>query len=199
MCGRFLLDGDIEDIISKYNLSDTIEVYYTRKPEIFPTDTVPVIVNGGFNELKLMRWGFVPTAGKGLVINAKSETIEEKNMFKASFLTRRCIIPANAFFEWKEVERGKKDKYKIIVRDLSLFSMAGIYDEFIDKEGKSFMAFTIITTAANEVMAHIHDRMPVILSSESEELWLNSELRDVSQLKSLLKPLQRNINVAEAK
>lgn len=176
MCGRYLLYSDIEELLERYRiLNGWTDVNWGG--EIFPTQTVPVVINRGSRELVPLKWGFTPSYVKSPVINARSETAVSKPMFRNSLAAKRCIIPANAFFEWKK-DGQKKIKHKIYVKQLSIFSMAGIYDEFPDKEGKLVTAFSILTTAANPLVAQVHDRMPVILTPEAEDMWLDPDITD---------------------
>jgi putative SOS response-associated peptidase YedK len=183
MCGRFLLESGIGDICRKYGIS-IADIGYIEEQEIFPSNSnVPAVVN---RELKLLKWGFDSSFSKRPIINARAETIEDKPMFKGAFLNRRCIIPANAFFEWK-TESSKKQKYKIAVRDEEIFSMAAIYSRFA-KGSTIYDGFVIITVPANTAMSEIHDRMPAIIPVGMEEIWLDNSVKDSQVFKSMLKP-----------
>ncbi|NLD46767.1 MAG: SOS response-associated peptidase [Clostridiaceae bacterium] len=188
MCGRFLICTDdeyreISDIVSE------VEENLSFKPgEIFPTNTAPVIVK---DRLTFLKWGFYTYDNK-LIINARSETIETKPMFRKSFWEKRCLIPANSYFEWKK-DKDKKIKYEISVPQRKLFFMAGLYNTFLDKNNNSFTGFVIITTSADESISHIHDRMPAIIEPGLEKLWLSNKSDDSSKLKDMLKPYPRMI------
>jgi len=205
MCGRFLLSSDVEELLERYRAikgwNDTESIRRGRPrraavqesflppmpPETFPSETAPVITGGPVRELRQMKWGFVSPYVKGLVINARGETAAAKPMFREALKLRRCIVPANAYFEWKR--DGKKAvKYRISHKDQPIFSMAGIYGDFADKDGSTFTAFSILTTPPNRILAEIHDRMPLILPREAEEIWLDCRITDPAELKSLLKP-----------
>ena len=143
---------------------------------IYPGVTVPIITpSNGKSEVHAVKWGFPSFKGKGLIINARSETVSEKPMFRAPFQKRRCLVPATGFFEWKK-DGNKKTKHFISI-DNKLFYMAGIYWFFRDKNDESiiFPAFTILTTCANKKMQAIHDRMPVIIDENNMEKWLFSK------------------------
>ncbi len=186
MCGRFIFDGDIADIIEKYEiLKNSLEAYSIG--EIFPSNSFPVVVNRSVMELTTMNWGFSASYLKGLVINARGETVNEKPMFKKLLTHHRCIIPATGYFEWKALA-GKKRKHLIAQDSGEIFSMAGLYGEFIDSKGSGYMGFTIITTDAAPDVVHIHDRMPVILNMEEVKAWLNPEYQDIYGIKAMLKP-----------
>ncbi|WP_427339383.1 SOS response-associated peptidase [Caloranaerobacter sp. DY30410] len=187
MCGRYYLFTDIGEISKRFNIN-YCDILIKPMAEIFPSNEVPIIINNEKGKMiKLMKWGFNLPYLKKLIINARSETIDTKKLFKYSFYNKRCLIPASGFFEWKK-ENGKNIKYKIYLKDESLFSMAGIYSFFRDKNGEYVNCFTILTTNANKKISSIHNRMPVILDRESEQIWLNNSIKDES-LKELLKPI----------
>lgn len=188
MCGRFLLTVDLAEIIKRFGLGYT-NISYTPKPEIFPSDSVPILVNPGEKQLRIMKWGFKASFTDKLLINARSETVDVKPTFQPSFLRKRCIIPANGFFEWKDID-NKKVKHQITLPEQKIFSFAGLYNIFKDKNNKAFEAFTILTTSPNEDMKQLHHRMPVILDPSVEDLWLNHEIQDQVLLKALLKPFE---------
>jgi putative SOS response-associated peptidase YedK len=142
------------------------------KGEIFPGTNVPVVMNDNSRVLDFFRWGFMVKGLNKEVINARIETADAKTTFKKAFLNNRCIIPANAFFEWESCEKNKV-KYKISVNDDELFSMAGIYDMFIGKDNKPYFGVAILTRPANEDMIKLHHRMPVIIRKEEEDEWLS--------------------------
>jgi putative SOS response-associated peptidase YedK len=145
--------------------------------------------------LSLMKWGLVPSWAKdpqigSKMINARAEGIQSKPTFKRPLRLQRCIIPANAFFEWKG-NPGAKAKYRIERKDGELFGFAGLYDTWRDPHdpsGDELTTCTIITTQPNEVVAPIHDRMPVILLPEDEDLWLDPDVTEPEPIASLLRP-----------
>jgi Uncharacterized conserved protein len=193
MCGRFIIfseaqEKEIMDIVEEVNRKYGDDAMKSDA-EIFPTDTTPVIMsNNGSKEINLLKWGFLNYKGGPVIINARSETLMERPMFREPFRNRRCLIPATAFYEWKKVE-GKKEKYIIHSSEASLFYMAGLYKDFIDKCGNPFTGFVIITTAASGKMSEIHDRMPVMLTREDAiDLWVNNEVSDISTLNNILLP-----------
>lgn len=188
MCGRFLLESDIDDIIASYEYVQSLNtpVKYTRG-EIFPNDLVPIITQD--HELKILKWGFPFKNSSKALINARSESIAEKPFFKKPLHKQRCIIPANSFFEWKS-ENNKKSKYRISLKDNSMFSLAGIYDTFLDSHDNKYEAFVIITSDANAEMSLIHSRMPVIFDKRYENNWLNNI--GTSDLSNILKPYKND-------
>jgi putative SOS response-associated peptidase YedK len=186
VCGRYALDADIDLLIERYK-AIIAEKEIATKSEIFPTDFQPIITESDGRNIELAKWGFMPHYAKRPLINARGETVHEKPTFRKSFLKGRCLVPATAFFEWEEKD-NKKIKRKISVEDVTIFSMAGLYEDFISKEGNRFRAYTILTTDANTQMALIHDRMPVILSPEDEDKWLDPGQTDIGKLRKLIIP-----------
>lgn len=202
MCGRYLVlsEEEFEEIQSIVNeISDKFNVPSVANGEVFPTNNIPVVYpHNGKYVLSAAKWGFPKFKGNGVVINARAESAAEKPMFKGSFMSRRCIVPANGYYEWLAHEDRKKTKYFIRVKDTSLFYMAGLYNMFTDKSGIIYPAVTIITTNANEDISFIHDRMPVILPSEKIDTWMDSNNTDVAGLKSLLTPYEAGKIIYEA-
>jgi putative SOS response-associated peptidase YedK len=198
MCGRYAVlteeeNMEIKEIISEINerfKRDGSQKPIYKSGEIFPTDNVPIITGdeSGKKHVNLFKWGFPnfkqPSA---VIINARSETLEERAAFKNIFHTKRCLVPASGFYEWKKTE-GKKEKYMIRSATRELFHMAGLYNTFKDKNGNPFTGFVIITTEATDRMAEIHNRMPVIFERKDIENWLNNQIEDLAEIKTLLKP-----------
>lgn len=191
MCGRYALDADIDFLIERYK-AIIMDTNFNPKPEVFPTNTVPVVRVLDNLQIDQLKWGFMPSYAKSPLINARAETVNVKPTFKDSFLNRRCIIPATSFFEWEKVE-DKKIKRRINISEENVFSIAGLYNSFLDKDGNKYEAFTILTTAANNSMKHIHDRMPVIIPREHEYIWLNRNNKDMAVLRELLIPWKSNV------
>ncbi len=183
MCGRYALDADIDVLIAHYK-AIIGEKEFEGNEEIFPTNTVPIIREIDNRQIDFLKWGFMPSFTKKPLINARGETVDIKPTFKNSFIHKRCIIPTTSFFEWEKVG-DKKIRRRISIEE-DLFSMAGLYSNFYDNEGKKYEAFTILTINANEQMKHIHERMPVILKKEDEDIWLDSKNKNVLGLKDLI-------------
>ncbi|MFZ5986856.1 MAG: SOS response-associated peptidase [Bacillota bacterium] len=183
MCGRYVLYSDSEYDELRSIVAETENSLNFKPGEIFPTDTAPAVVG---NKLKFFRWGFYTYDSK-LIVNARGETVDSKPSFKKSFLGKRCLIPANAYLEWKKESSGKV-KYEIGLIERKLFFMAGLYNTFIDKHSNTFTGFVIITTTANEKASQIHDRMPVILEPGQEKFWIDEKVNDINLLKSIIKP-----------
>ena len=184
MCGRYLISTE-EEILEMREIIHEINRRYAGKPEldrmkrgeIFPTDTVPVIaLEENKLQPQLFIWGFPRWQGKGVIINARSETAGEKGMFRHALKKQRCIIPASGFYEWRHTQ-GKKPKDKYLLRrpETPMLYMAGLYKVY-EKEGIFRQAFVILTTGANDSVRAIHDRMPVIISGDEQERWLTDEI-----------------------
>ena len=196
MCGRYAISTEEEnvefrEILNKINekFRDTEELSKMKTGEIFPTNIVPIITAGSNNKkvVNLFKWGFPNFRNNSVIINARSETIEEKPTFRKIFHTKRCLIPASGFFEWKLIE-DKKVKHLIKTANRNFFYMAGLYNSFTDENDEPYTSFVIITTNANKEMLEVHDRMPVILTKDETELWLQNDQFNSNALKSLLQP-----------
>lgn len=192
MCGRFYLDMDDPELTKLFSSikekPDSHSSGY-KTGEIFPTNRVPIITPQG---ITIAKWGFPKWDKKGVIINARSESLRQRDIFKDLVDKKRCIIPASAYFEWKKTsEDGEKGKY-IIGKEKSILYMAGLFNTFTEKaeqlslldeaNGTDYLAFTIITKEANNYLAKIHHRMPLIIDSNQVEDWLKGE--DLSLFKS---------------
>ena len=187
MCGRYLIDdeayADILQILHDLNAakdrvySENVNAGEFIRGEVFPTNIAPVIENG---EIIAVKWGFPHWKNTGVIINARSETALEKRMFGKPLRERRCVIPSSGFYEWShrnDLGRGgkrkAKDKYLFRRPGEHMLYMAGMVSKFHDALGEEYSAFTILTTAANDSVAPIHDRMPVILAADEVDPWIN--------------------------
>ena len=178
MCGRYSLDTQLELLASRYGVEiETIELNPSK--EIFPTTQNPVILQN--HTFRLMKWGLTNPYNKQPIINSRLETVAQKPMFKKLIVESRCLIPATSFYEW---EKPNKVKREITLLDQEIFSMAGIYRLFKTEDNKELYEFSILTMPANKDIETLHDRMPVILNSTAELLYLNEKtpLRKVLQL-----------------
>ena len=127
------------------------------------------------------------------MINARAETLAEKPSFKNAYRQKRCLIIADSFYEWKRHDNKTKTPMRIKLKSSDLFAMAGLWEHWKSPEGQSVYTCTVITTTANELVSDIHDRMPVILKSEDEKIWLGPSVSDPESLNYLLKPLDENL------
>ncbi len=198
MCGRYLFSTD-DDYEELEKMVDMVSRNYREsgvaKGEIFPTNNIPVIYShNGKKVLSAARWGFPSYKGSGVIINARAETVHEKPMFRNAFISNRCIVPANGYFEWLTHEDKTKTKYLISVKGKRLFFMAGLYGMFVDKDRNPYAAVTIITTEASHDISFIHDRMPVILPDDAISSWLDKNT-DIDLLRSMLAPFSSALSV----
>jgi putative SOS response-associated peptidase YedK len=143
-------------------------------------------------EAVMMQWGLVPHWAKDIKathrpINARAESLTEKPMFRELLKSKRCLVPASGFFEWKQ-ERGHKIPFYVHVKDEPVFAFAGLYDTWSNPVGTTLSTYTIITTAPNSLMAPIHDRMPVILQSEDEKRWISPSPLNVEEMHRIFSP-----------
>ncbi len=191
MCGRFTLTVTLEELLLYYSIQDSPLTHQPRF-NIAPGQMIPaVIAHEGKRRIGILKWGLVPSWSKQeqklQFINAKAETLWEKPSFRTLIARKRCIVPADGFFEWK---RSGQDKHpmRITLKSNHVFSMAALYDTWVDPEGQALHTCTIITTRPNQLMADIHDRMPVILDQSKEDIWLDRTIQDRSLLEPLLEP-----------
>jgi putative SOS response-associated peptidase YedK len=190
MCGRYSLSKskiELEERFQAEMLAD-----FKPRYNIAPTQLVPVITSDAPKGFSFFYWGITPDFGQNKpvaqkLINAKAETVHEKISFKNSFQRRRCLIPADGFFEWKRLGKKTKIPYRFTLREEEIFSFAGIWEEYETVTGEIQHTFLILTTSPNEVVADVHDRMPLILSRDSEKKWLDKYSTETDLL-GLLKP-----------
>ena len=164
MCGRYYVDDDTAKEIEKLvqNLDQSIKI--NRTGDIFPSQKAAVLRESETGlALDAMEWGFPKFDGKGLLINARSETALERKSFRDSIRQRRCIIPAKGFYEWNE----KKEKFSYERKDMRVLFMAGCYKRYQTQD-----CFVILTTEANTSVSNVHDRMPLILHPDELESWI---------------------------
>jgi putative SOS response-associated peptidase YedK len=190
MCGRyaFIPPKNFKD---RYNLKNNL-LNLPTSYNVAPGQFLPVVINNKGNKVMLMRWGLVPTwagiMGRQLnLINARAESITTKPTFRKPFQRQRCLVPASGFFEWQKTETAKVPYY-FRLKDKSLFSFAGIWSQFTNAEGSEIQTYSIITTAANDLVKPVHDRMPVVLPQDREALWLDSNPDNFLKHINLLKP-----------
>lgn len=193
MCGRYTLLHELDALFDYYQ-SVPADLSYQISFNIAPSQSVIAVVNdGNQNRIGQLKWGLVPSWADDpkigyKMINARAETIDQKSAFKSLLSRRRCVIPADSFFEWRKTPE-RKIPMRIRLKNESLFSFAGLWDRW-EKDGKAIQSCTIITTQPNTLMENIHNRMPVILTKGAEKEWLNPAIKDPVQLKNLLIPFQ---------
>lgn len=194
MCGRYVNTAKKEEIKKEFQakLSKT----FADKPRynIAPSQMINAVLNENSETvLTDLKWGLIPHWAKDAeignkLINARAETLTEKPSFRDAFKSRRCIIPATGFYEWKKGRDGKQPYY-FYLPEKEVFGFAGLYENWIDKTtGEELQTCTIITTEANDVLKPVHERMPVILKADDYEEWLDEDLKDTMKLGKLLVP-----------
>jgi putative SOS response-associated peptidase YedK len=192
MCGRFTLSTDLKSVAERFGASVADEVAPAApRYNIAPTQTVIVVSDDGQRHLRQMRWGLIPSWAKdpaigNRMINARVETIAEKPSFCTALKKRRCIIPADGFFEWQKLGKVKQPMH-IVLKSREPFGFAGLWERWTSPDGEEILSCTIITTAANELLRAVHDRMPVILTREAEAVWLDPTIQEPERLLPLLK------------
>lgn len=193
MCGRFTLTvnpADLQDAFEQF----TFPARFAPRFNIAPSQPVLAIPNDDKAAADFFIWGLIPMWAKdpsigSRLINARSETLAEKPSFRGSYRHKRCLILADGFYEWKTFGgRKTKTPYFIHMHDRKPFAMAGLWDHWESPEGSSLKTCTIITTAPNELMQSIHDRMPVILHPRDYGKWLDPAPQTPERLQPLLKP-----------
>ncbi len=195
MCGRFSLIANPSDVAEFFGLAEVPDL--EPRYNIAPSQPVAVL---RFEEvslqrkLALLRWGLVPCWAKDpsvgyKMINARAETVAEKPSFRSAFRSRRCLVMADGFYEWKKDGKQKRPFY-IQAQGGQLFAFAGLWERWRDKQapGAVIETCTIITTGANDLLHSVHDRMPVILSPGDYALWLDPQQKAPGSLLSLLRP-----------
>jgi len=194
MCGRYRLSRRKQIIEEQFDC-DPWGDDWTPRYNVAPTQPVPVIRQNPkqpVRELSLMRWGLIPHWAKDPsiangTINAKSETAASKPAFRDPLKFRRCLIPADGFYEWKRTGASKQP-FCFEVNDGELFAFAGLWDGWKDSSGQWVKTCSILTTTPNAVTSAVHDRMPVILERDSYDLWLDPAMQNVAAISELLKP-----------
>jgi putative SOS response-associated peptidase YedK len=201
MCGRFALKAttkDIEKLLPQ--LESNIEI--TDSFNISPSQNIAIVRNNINLTFDFAIWGLIPSWAKDRAIsqklfNARSETIDEKSSFKNSFKSKRCLIPATAFYEWRKSSSvNSKQAYRFSLKNEPIFFFAGLWDIWASQDNESVLSATILTTSANSLVSEIHKRMPVIISSKNQQMWLDNST-DSSTLKSMLSPINANLMIAD--
>jgi putative SOS response-associated peptidase YedK len=191
MCGRFRLTSNADIVAEMFGLAAPVAV--EARPEFAPTNAVSALrvsEESGLREIASFRWGLIPRWAREEMnlFNARAETLLEKPSFRDAFRSRRCLVPADGFFEWPLAE-GKKRKTLIQRRDHRPFAFAGLWERWQSKTDRRVVeSCTIITSEPNAFMRPIHNRMPVILPREHYESWLSHDTRPEDLLAALLRP-----------
>ncbi|HEY0321398.1 MAG TPA: SOS response-associated peptidase [Pyrinomonadaceae bacterium] len=191
MCGRFTQRQPVAKLRKEFGVEEVLEVEACYN--IAPTqDVLGVHESPDGRQMTFYKWGLIPSWAKDAsmgarLINARSETVTEKPAFRQAFKQRRCIIPADGFYEWQRTE-GRKQPFFCRMRDESPFGFAGLWERWEGDGAQVINSCTILTTEANEVLRPVHGRMPVILHLEDYELWLDTDVRKLDLVKEAMKP-----------
>lgn len=196
MCGRFVLVTDLSTISECFDIEGSI-VDCNMGWNISPGQQISAVIQkDGQNIVESFLWGLIPYWAKdpsigNKLINARAETIGEKPSFRSAFRKKRCLIIVDGFYEWK-TEGKKKIPLFFYLKSGAPFGLAGLYESWMPPDKKQINTCTIITTNANSLISPIHDRMPVIVSKEQEQTWINENSEDKSILLPILKPYPSN-------
>ena len=191
MCGRYTLTTPVEKLAEVFGFDDS-SVNLPPNYNVAPTQGVAAVLEeDGRRHLEVLRWGLIPPWADdpqigSRMINARAETAPEKPSFRRAFRERRCLIPADGFYEWKRMNGGKQPYY-IHMNEGRPFAFAGLWESWKDDGGPEIRSCTILTTKPNLLAGEIHDRMPVILPTGSYDVWLDREA-DRDELYGLLAP-----------
>jgi len=196
MCGRYRLSSTEEEVAEFFE-AEPIEELHPRY-NIAPSQPVPVIRQVGRGRaISLVRWGLVPFWAKdssigSRLINGRSETVLDKPSFREPFAQRRCLVPADGFYEWKKAGQ-RKQPFHFGMKDGSLFAVAGLWDRWQSPDGTVLESCTILTTTPNELLQDVHDRMPVILHRNHHDTWLTAPPAERRRLGELLVPFEARL------
>ena len=197
MCGRAKLEGDISQLKIAFRVPpDYPTPNFAPSWNVAPTDSLPIVryhPKAGHRTLDLMRWGLIPNWAKDIkigfsTINAMAETVDTKPVFREAFKQRRCLVPIEAFYEWKKLGPKEKQPYAIALANRGLMALAGLWETWRSPSQETVRSFTIITTRPNELCAQVHNRMPVILPPVRWSQWLGEDEAEETNLKTLLSP-----------
>jgi len=206
MCGRFTLTTDVGVVARRFGAPPAQGGGTRPRYNIAPTQTVVTVTDDGARHLEQMRWGLIPAWAKdpsigSKLINARAETLAEKPAFRAALKRRRCLIPADSFFEWPAGPDGRKRPIRVTLASGEPFAFAGLWAEWRPPDapnGEALRTCTIVTCAPNDLMARYHHRMPVILTPEAEGVWLDPRVEDPAVLLPLLAPYPADLMTAYA-
>jgi putative SOS response-associated peptidase YedK len=193
MCGRFTLSLSTEALAEFFGVEEVPNL--DARFNIAPTQNVVAVLedqHSAHRYIHHLRWGLIPAWAKDAnmgakLINARAETVAQKPAFRSAFKHRRCLIVADGFYEWQK-QGSKKQPFYFRLQNGEPFAFAGLWEKWRNSAGEEIDSCTILTTSANELMQPIHDRMPVILSPEEYNLWLDQQVQTPEPLQPLLRP-----------
>lgn len=203
MCGRYSVATPPDQLAEHFNATLPLPTPDQRpRQNAAPSQNLPVLLNDGSRQIAYLKWGLIPAWAKdpsisNKLINARAETVAEKPSFRDALNKRRCLVLADAFYEWQKATGGKKSPIKFSLADNTPFAFAGLWETWRNPQGDTIHTFTIITTTPNPLLAPIHDRMPVILSSAAQALWLDN-MAAKADLLALLVPFPSELMTSAA-
>jgi putative SOS response-associated peptidase YedK len=197
MCGRYASVRKRQELLDQLSIDHDAAEDALEEPDynVAPTKPVPAVISrpDAPRELRALRWGLVPFWSKDLsvgsrLINARFETVHEKPSFRSAFARRRCLLPADGYYEWYATEDGRKQPFFIRPRSGEMMIMAGLYERWRDPLGEWVWTCTIITTSATDDVGRIHDRMPMVVEPERWDAWLDPLTTDPDTVRRLIAP-----------
>jgi Uncharacterized conserved protein len=197
MIDRYSITATAAQVSERFSID--VPEFYKAHYNASPTHLLPVITSATPEGLSLFYWGTAPGWAKNKtvsekIINSHAEEFEEKTILKKALRTQRCIVPADGFYGWKKLGKKTSIPYRFVFKSQSLFSFPGLWEEFEDTEGNQIQTFTIITNQADKVVSVIQDRMPVILSPQSEKVWLDKKSTEEKLLSVLSASETKDMN-----
>jgi putative SOS response-associated peptidase YedK len=199
MCGRYTLTSAPEAIRALFRYDE--HPNFPARFNIAPTQPIAIVrMVDGKRQFALVRWGLLPSWVKdpatfSLLINARGESVCDKPAFRAAMKRRRCLIPADGFYEWQATGKGPKQPFYIHARSGMPLAFAGLWETWMGPNGEEVETAAIVTTEANQTLGPIHDRMPVIIPPDAFELWLNTADVDAKTAEALIAPAPENLLV----
>lgn len=197
MCTRYLLTSPSDAVRAVFRYRNV--EHFPPRYNIAPTQPVLIVRNGrdGEREAQLVRWALLPPWVKepstfSVIVNARAETIAEKPSFRGAIRHRRCLVPADGFYEWTG-GRGAKQPHLIRLTSRAMLAFAGIWEHWLGADGSELETMAIVTTSGNDDMSVIHDRMPVILDPSNWDAWLDCSSGTATGVLDLLRPLAPNL------
>ncbi len=194
MCARYTLSTPAGTLARLFDVD--ILVHILPRYNIAPSQAIPAVRLNlqGEKEMALLRWGLIPSWATDPSIgnkhlNARSESVGEKPSFREAIRHRRCIIPADGFYEWQATESGKKQPYLMRRSQPGIMAFAGLWDCWVGPDDKIIESCSILTTSANELLQPLHDRMPVIIEPSDFALWLDRTVTQVEELQQVMQPI----------
>jgi putative SOS response-associated peptidase YedK len=192
MCARVTLRSGVERVKEEFGISAAAAPDFKQSYNISPGTDVLAVVRNDENRLSIFRWGLIPSWAReaaigNKLINARAETLAEKPAFKDAFRKRRCLVVVDGFYEWHK-EKGRSVPFFVSLKSGRPFGLAGLYENWHSPEGEDMETCTVITTEANDIIAPIHSRMPVIVPEQNRGLWLDAGTQDMAALERMLMP-----------